>query len=53
MVAANGVIYYPAKLPGFLAEPADCPIVLATYSISGRDCEVVSIETEVTGMGIG
>jgi GNAT superfamily N-acetyltransferase len=53
MVVAHGVIYYPAEQPGFIAESADRPIGLATYSISGKDCELVSIETEITGEGIG
>lgn len=53
MVVAHGVIYYPAELPGFIAEFANNPIGLATYSISGEECELVSIETDLTGNGIG
>jgi RimJ/RimL family protein N-acetyltransferase len=53
MVVAHGVIYYPAELPGFIAESADGPTGLATYSISGKECELVSIVAEITGIGIG
>jgi N-acetylglutamate synthase-like GNAT family acetyltransferase len=53
MVVAHGVIYYPAELPGFIAESTNNPIGLATYSISGEECELVSIETDITGNGIG
>jgi N-acetylglutamate synthase-like GNAT family acetyltransferase len=53
MVVAHGVNYYPAELPGFIAESASSPIGLATYSISGEECELVSIETDITGNGIG
>jgi len=53
MVVAHGVMYYPAELPGFIAESANNPIGLATYSISGEECELVSIETDITGNGIG
>jgi N-acetylglutamate synthase-like GNAT family acetyltransferase len=53
MVIAHGVIYNPAELPGFIAESTGNPIGLATFSISCKECELVSIETDITGNGIG
>jgi len=53
MVVAHSVIYCPVELPGFIAESDGNLIGLATYSISGKECELVSIATEITGNGIG
>lgn len=52
-VVAHGVIYYPHDLPGFVAIQNRIPVALITYHISGTACEIVTIDSEQLGIGIG
>ena len=53
MVVVHGVVYYPADLPGFLALYDGKPVALATFHIEGEACELVSLDCDVQGIGIG
>ncbi len=52
-VIAHGVVYYPAELPGFVGIYEGKPAALATYLVEGDGCELVSLDSDVEGMGIG
>lgn len=52
-VVVHDQIYYPAELPGFVAVKDDKPVGLITYSIEGRDCEVVTLDSLCTCKGVG
>jgi len=53
MVIAHGEVYYPADLPGYLAILEGEPVALATFHIEGDACELVSLDCDVQGIGIG
>lgn len=48
-----GKIYYPHKLPGFLAFSDKKYLGLATYAIRKKECELVSINVSEKRKGIG
>jgi len=50
---AHGVVYYPHELPGFAAMQNTTPVGLVTYHILGKTCEIVTIDSEQPGIGIG
>jgi GNAT superfamily N-acetyltransferase len=52
-IAAHREIYYCKDLPGFVAVRAEERIGLVTYTISGADCEVVSLDSLRPCMGVG
>jgi GNAT superfamily N-acetyltransferase len=53
-VVAHGVIYKPHELPGFIAvDLADTRIGLVTYSIKDEECEIVTLNSCVEGIGVG
>jgi DNA-3-methyladenine glycosylase I len=52
-VVAHGVVYYPDALDGFVAFDGEEWVGLITYLFSGRDCEIVSIDSTREGQGIG
>lgn len=52
-VVVHGVIYHPRDLPGFVAIQDKVPLGLVTYHISGDECEIVSLNSEHPGVGIG
>jgi len=52
-VVVHGTIYYPADLPGFVALQGERPAGLITYHIEGNACELVTIDSLVSDMGIG
>lgn len=52
-VVGHGVIYYPADLPGFVAEIAGKPTGLLTYVIDVESCEIVTINSLREGFGVG
>jgi ribosomal protein S18 acetylase RimI-like enzyme len=52
-IASRGRLHYPAQLPGFVATRADEPFALATYRIEGRECEVVTLHSEIENVGAG
>jgi GNAT superfamily N-acetyltransferase len=52
-VVSRGRLYYPEKLPGFIATIGDKSVGLLTYEIRNRDCEVVTLNSTSEGLGIG
>jgi len=52
-VVSRGRVHQPDELPGFVALQGDNPVGLATYRIEGDECELVTIDSLVEGMGIG
>lgn len=52
-IVARGRVLYPDTLPGFVAEQSERPVGLVTYRIEGGECEVVTINSVIEGMGIG
>ena len=52
-VVAHGVIYRPETLNGFLAIEDDEWVGEITYSVSGDECEIVSLDSLRQGHGIG
>lgn len=52
-VAAHYEVYYCKDLPGFVAFEGETRIGLITYTISGTDCEVVSLDSVRSRMGVG
>jgi len=52
-VVAHGVIYRPEALDGFLALEDDEWLGEITYSVSGDECEIVSLDSLRQGHGIG
>jgi GNAT superfamily N-acetyltransferase len=52
-VVSRGRLYYPEKLPGFIATIGDKSVGLLTYDISNRECEVVTINSTSERLGIG
>ena len=52
-IAAHGQIYHCKNLPGFVAVRRDKKVGLATYTIAGADCEIVSLDSLRPRVGIG
>lgn len=52
-VVVHNQIYRPHELDGFKAEVEGRQIGLVTYTISGEKCEVVTLNSELPGRGIG
>jgi ribosomal protein S18 acetylase RimI-like enzyme len=52
-VVAHGVIYHPDTLDGFIALDGDEWTGEITYTFSGNDCEIVSLDSLREGQGIG
>jgi ribosomal protein S18 acetylase RimI-like enzyme len=52
-VVVHGEIHYPRHLPGFLALLDGERVGLVTYQISGDACEIVTLDSNRPGMGIG
>jgi ribosomal protein S18 acetylase RimI-like enzyme len=52
-VVAHGVIYYPDSLDGFVALDDDKWVGEITYTFSGNECEIVSLDSARQGMGVG
>jgi ribosomal protein S18 acetylase RimI-like enzyme len=53
VVIAHGKSYFPADLPGFCAEQDDKILGLLTYRIHARSCEVITINSWCSRLGIG
>lgn len=53
MVVSKGVLHEPANLPGFIAFRDEDLVGLATYSITGTSCELVTIDALIQQQGIG
>jgi len=52
-IAAHGQVYHCRNLPGFVAVQRDKKVGLATYTIAGADCEIVSLDSLRPRVGIG
>ena len=52
-IAAHGQVYYCRNLPGFVAIQGAERIGLATYTIIGDECEIVSLDSLRPRLGIG
>lgn len=52
-VITRGQIHEPLKLPGYVAVIEGHPVGLVTYSLSNGDCELVTINSTMPGLGIG
>jgi N-acetylglutamate synthase-like GNAT family acetyltransferase len=53
-VVAHGVIYHPDQLPGFIVkDEKDAILGLATYSLNPPNCELVTLNAEPPGKGVG
>jgi ribosomal protein S18 acetylase RimI-like enzyme len=53
MIVTRGKIHDTSALPGFVALQDAEPVGLATYTIEADQCEMVSLDSLVEGMGIG
>jgi GNAT superfamily N-acetyltransferase len=53
VVARLGELVDPARLPGFVAVVDGRRVGLATYSVRGGECEVVTIRSLEEGRGVG
>jgi ribosomal protein S18 acetylase RimI-like enzyme len=52
-VVTRGRMHYADELPGFIAVQEDKPVGLVTYRIDGGECEIVTMDSWVGGVGIG
>ena len=53
-VVAHGQVYLPHTLPGFVAEGASAePLGLVTMHVEGDACEIVTLNSDLPGRGIG
>jgi RimJ/RimL family protein N-acetyltransferase len=52
-VVSRGKTHHPAELPGFIVLIDDQWVGMITYHIVGDNCEVVTIDSVLPGIGIG
>ncbi len=52
-VVLQGRIYHPSELDAFLAEQSGERIGLITYILDKKTCEIISLNSLQSGMGIG
>jgi predicted RNA-binding protein with PUA domain len=52
-VVSRGKIYYPHKLPGFVAFDGKKYLGLITYRIGKNDCEIISLNSIIKREGVG
>jgi ribosomal protein S18 acetylase RimI-like enzyme len=52
-VVVHGEIFYPAELPGFIAQQEFEILGLITYKISDVRCEIITLDSLKEGQGIG
>jgi GNAT superfamily N-acetyltransferase len=52
-VVSRGVVHNVDQLPGYVALMISRPVGLLTYHISGREFEIVTLDSLVEGKGIG
>jgi GNAT superfamily N-acetyltransferase len=53
ITVVHGVVYKPAELGGFVAMRDDAYIGQITYNIEGTNCEIVTLNSELSGVGVG
>lgn len=53
-IVTRGRIHYADELPGFIAvQQEGKPVGLVTYRIDGDECEIVTMNSLIQGVGIG
>jgi len=52
-IVSRGRNYYGDQLPGFIARQEGSQVGLLTYNIEAGECEIVTIDSFVSGSGIG
>ena len=52
-VVSRGVLHNADRLPGFIAVRQDAPSGLVTYHLTSDECEIVTLDSQVEGIGIG
>jgi GNAT superfamily N-acetyltransferase len=52
-VVTRGRIHYADELPGFVAVQENRPVGLVTYRLYDDECEIVTMNSLVEGIGIG
>ena len=52
-VVSRARVHYPEKLEGFVAIKDRNPVGLVTYRIENGECEVVTINSDISSLGIG
>ncbi len=52
-VIIHGQFFYPAELPGFIAQQDNLVIGLVTYQTNKPDCEIITLDSLVESVGIG
>lgn len=52
-IVSRGRLHDAARLPGFVATIHGRPVGLVTYHTEGRDCEIVTMQSNREGIGIG
>ena len=52
-VVVHGEIFYPAELPGLVAEQDHEVLGLITYQIKNDQCEIITLDSFQEGRGIG
>ncbi len=51
-VVVHDQVYQPHQLPGFAARRAGEPLALVTYTIDGKDCEIVTLDSRQPNRGL-
>jgi GNAT superfamily N-acetyltransferase len=52
-MVVRGSIYHVDELPGFIAILEDEPVGLVTYFLEDGDCEIISLDSTIEGIGMG
>ncbi len=52
-IVTRGRIHHADELPGFVAVQGGKPVGLVTYKVEGEECEVVTMNSLIEGIGIG
>ena len=50
---SRGKMYDTSELPGFIFKEYNKIMGLVTYNISGRDCEIVTLDSKINNKGLG
>jgi ribosomal protein S18 acetylase RimI-like enzyme len=53
VIISRGVVHRVGELPGYVAQRDGEYIGLATYCVQGDECEIVSLDSLVEGVGVG
>lgn len=53
VVVVHNTVYYPANLPGFIAEIDHSPVGIITYKIFESQCEIITLNSLKEKIGIG